>query len=299
MSLPAIQVPQSPKDPLFPIETRDLSRHVNPLPARVLEARVAQQLASQGRLKPSPAGVVFDEKHLVLVSWDMQGLLFEKSIFQPPRASHSGAVMLRSQIEAHTSRDTGTSYILRQAATVISFLPNSIQGISDHACLLPGAFDDPRGVPGRNWQSLDMLFSPNSFLESPAIRVSASCLVPVTDQLYRAFVLRAHDLDAAQMRYFVLGSQNGKAGVENCIGALKGVSLYLPNAEELPRTFTLRGQQATDFVAQDLLRRGGVVAPNRAPFSREADWMLYGAFVDAVPAAKPQRVSWYTLRAER
>ena len=94
-------------------------------------------------------------------------------------------------------------------------------------------------------------------------------------------------------------SQNGKAGVENCIGALKGVSLYLPNAEELPRTFTLRGQQATDFVAQDLLRRGGVVAPNRAPFSREADWMLYGAFVDAVPAAKPQRVSWYTLRAER
>lgn len=287
-------------DPLFLNEPRDLSRHITLLPPKMMQPRQIQKLSLQGRLRPTPEGTLLDEKHLMLVSWDRRGAVFEKSMFQPPSASHSAGVMVRSRIEAQQNSDQRPSFVLHQSFSVISFLPHSTHGIAEHVRLFPSLLQDPRGVKGRNWQSLELLFSPHSFLESPPIRVSASRFIPVSDSLYRAFVLRAHDIDASGMRYFVLGSINQAPGVENCIGALKGVSLYLPDgggSQPPPRTFSLRGEDATNYVARDILRRSGITAAPRATFDRP-DEVLLNEFVAPVPCMASPLVSWYSLRGE-
>jgi len=173
-----------------------------------------------------------DEKHIIFVSWDLRGSLLPKAAFNLPSASHTAAFVIRSQIEAHTDSSDSVSHILSQRASVISFLPDSSEGITTSVRLFPAAFEDPRGVPGRNWQSLDFLFSPNSYFRGAPIHVSATLPIRVNDSFYRAFVHRAHDLDAANTRYFVLGSRQRVSGVENCIGALQGVAHYLPATGE-------------------------------------------------------------------
>lgn len=287
-------------DPLFLNESRDLSRHITALPPKLILPGQVHKLSLQGRLHLNPDGTLMDEKSLMLVSWDRRGAVFEKSVFQPPSASHSAAVMVRSRIEAQQNSDQTISFVLHQSFSVISFLPHTTHCIAEHVRLFPSALQDPRGVKGRNWQSLEMLFSPNSFIDAPAIRVSASRFIPVSDSLYRAFVLRAHDLDASGARYFVLGSMNQTPGVENCIGALKGVSRYLPDgggAEPLPRTFSLRGEDATNYVARDILRRSGITAAPRATFDRP-DEVLLNEFVARIPHLASPLVSWYSLRGE-
>lgn len=247
-------------------------------------------------MSPAAQGTVFDEKHIIFVSWDLRGALLEKSALRPANASHSAAIALRSRIDACAAQDGSVTHVLSQHVSVISFLPDTAKAISEHVRIFPAAFGNPRGVPGRNWQSLEFLLSPNSFVEAPPICVSASRLIPVPDSLYRAFVLRAHDLDAARTRYFILGSKDRVPGVENCIGALKGVAHYLPQPIDepvTPRTFTLRGEDATNYVARELLRRGGLSAHGRERFERTEDIFLAEAFLRS-SGAPP--LSWYSLK---
>lgn len=283
-------------DPVFPHEQRDLRGYITPLRPCIISPLQAHTLIQQGRMSPAAHGTVFDEKHIIFVSWDMRGVLLEKSALRPANASHSAAIALRSRIEANTAADGTVTHALAQYASVISFLPDSAKGISDNVRIFPAAFGDSRGVPGRNWQSLEFLLSPNSFVEAPPICVSASRLIPVPDGLYRAFVLRAHDLDAARTRYFILGSRDRVPGVENCIGALKGVAHYLPQPIDepvTPRTFTLRGEDATNYVARELLRRGGFSAHGRERCDRNEDLFLAEAFLRS-SGAPP--LSWYSLK---
>jgi len=253
-------------------------------------------------MSTSALGMVFDEKHLIFVSWDARGLVFDKALFRAPSCSHSAAVALRSQIEAQTKTDGSVQHVLTQHVSVISFLPDSGRAISEKVRIFPSAFEDSRGVSGRNWQRLDLLFMPNSFLPGAPITVSASHLVPINDALYRAFVHRAHDLDMAATRYFVLGSMHKNEGVENCIGALKGVALYLPqpiNEPALPRTFSLHGEQATNFIADFILRRGGVAPNSAGRFARPQDDFLMGSFIQSAPAAAMRDIAWYSLKVTR
>lgn len=289
----------APADPVFPNEQRNLSGYVTPLRPRIVSALQAQHLIQQGRMSPAALGTVFDEKHVIFVSWDQRGLLLERSAFRPPNASHSAAIALRSRIQATTGQDNSVTHTLFQHATIISFLPDSAKGVSDYVRILPAAFGDPRGVPGRNWQSLEFLLSPNSFVEVPPICVSATRLIPVPDHVYRAFVLRAHDLDAMQTRYFVLGSRDRAPGIENCIGALKGVAHYLPKPigePATPRTFTLRGEEATNYIAHEILHRGGISSNGHNRYERDEDIFLAEAFLRSSDAPP---LSWYSLTPRR
>ena len=297
-NLPTLQQ----NDPVFPNEGRNLARHVTSLAPRLVNPNVAQSLIEQNRMVNAATGIVFDEKHLILVSWDQRGLIFEKSAFRSPNASHSAAIALRSQIEAITAEDQTVRHVLKQSVTVISFLPDTVPGITAHVRIFPAAFEDPRGVGGRNWQSLDLLLAPNQFLDSTPIQVSASRLIKINDEMYRAFVHRAHDLDASGTRYFVLGSTQANRNAENCIGALKGVAHYLPRVigePAAPRTFTMRGEEATNFVALDLLHRGSIAPQGGGFFAHASDNFLIESFLANVPAAHSRSVSWYSLRAKR
>lgn len=269
-------------DPVFPHESRDLGPYLSPLRPSVVPPGLAANLIAAKRMTNAAEGIVFDEKHIIFVSWDLRGSLLPKAAFNLPSASHTAAFVMRSQIEAHTDSSDSVSHILSQRASVISFLPDSSEGITTSVRIFPAAFEDPRGVPGRNWQSLDFLFSPNSYFRGAPIHVSATLPIRVNDSFYRAFVHRAHDLDAANTRYFVLGSRQRVSGVENCIGALQGVAHYLPQPVNEPitrKTFTLRGEAATTFVAHELLRKGGISGHGRDFFHRDDDAFLLQAFL--------------------
>jgi len=288
--------------PLFLNDGRNLSPYITPLSPTGLPCELAARLAAEGRMRPSPEGLVLDERHLMLVSWDQRGIAFEKSAFRSPSSSHSAALAIRSRIVASSPDGRSVLRTVSQEVTVISFLPNTLRGITESVRIFPAAFKDPRGIPGRNWQQLDLLFDPNSALNTSSIVVSASHPIQVSDGLYRSFVRQAHDLEALNTRYFVLGG--GSAGgvpVENCIGALKGVSQHLPQPEgdRGIRTFTMRGEGATDRVATELLRRAGIASDSRGSFGRRSDGFVRESLLLSAPCAALRNISWYTLRSSR
>ena len=146
-----------------------LSPYLQHLPPRVLAPEVTKNLILAGKMTPERTGVVLDQKHLLFVSWDAQGVLFQKSVFRQPSKSHSGLVALRTKVIASSSDSGELTHSLHQIATVISFLPTSVDAINDHVRVEPQTLIDRRGVNGCNWQGLDSVRLPDNSRKRPGV----------------------------------------------------------------------------------------------------------------------------------
>ena len=272
-----------------------LSPYLQHLPTRMLAPELTKNLILAGKMTPERSGVVLDQKHLMFVSWDAQGVVFQKSVFRQPSKSHSGVVALRTKVIASSSDSGELTHSLHQIATVISFLPTSVDAINDNVRVEPQTLIDRRGVNGCNWQGLDFLFKPNNFLPGPSIAVSASRIIPVNDLVYQAAVRRAFVLDNQGRPYHVLSSVSPNQNTENCITAVAGILDHIPGASRLFSTGPLRGQEATDYVARHILAASGVLPNDRGLYDTPQDNWLVGEFLHALPSARTG-VLWYSLQ---
>jgi hypothetical protein len=293
----------SPAVPKFPAghaafraqEGKRLAPYIALLPDRILTPQFAQALISKNEMRNSLQGVVLDKHHLIFVSWDERGLVFDKSIFRSPRASHSAAVALRTIVTASSSPSGDTSHHLTQHVTVVSFLPSSAQAIRDKVRIDLFTLTDPNGAHGVTWQGLDFLFNPNKYLGGIPITVSASNAIPVSDTVYWAVVRRAEELDRQRKPYHVLSSFGLRRGTENCITGVAGIMNHIPRAPAAPATGPLRGQEATDLLARAIVEAAGTSPNHLGRYEAAQDAWILREFVRITPSAQ-SGIRWYTLQ---
>jgi hypothetical protein len=277
---------------------RDLERlspYIAPLHPREISPEFAQHLISHHGMSAHRSGVVLDAFHLIFVSWDERGIVFDKSVFQSPRSSHSAVIALRTTITASGDSAERVAHRLQQRTTLISFLPSSARAIRERVRVDLSTIADLHGAPGTNWQGLNFLFNPNAYLGGQPILVSASNAVPVPESTYWATVRRAAELDRQGKPYHVLSSAGLRRGTENCITGVGGIVSHLPGAQETPFTGPLRGQAATDLLASAILEASGVHPHDNRHYEAAQDVWILREFVDAVPEAR-SGIRWYILR---
>lgn len=267
----------------------DTTPYLKELRTSTVHPTVAQSLVESGCMKSNEHGLVLDQKHLMFVSWDAQGVVFNKSIFREPCRSHSALVAVRTEVTATLSSSGETVHTARQFSTVISFLPDSVDAIMSHVRVDAKALAQRDGVRGRNWQGLEFLFAPNSYIPSAPMSVSATRLIPISDALYDATIRQAALVDTAGRNYHVLSSALPNGRTENCISAISGILEQIPGGRRPLSTGPLRGQEATDYVAREIL------AHNQAERDATRDDWITQEFLTAVPAAC-SGVTWYSLR---
>jgi len=263
--------------------------YLKELRTSTLHPKVVQSLVDFGCMKGGNQGIVLDQKHAMFVSWDAQGVLFNKSIFREPCRSHSALVAVRTEVTATPSPSGEIVHTSRQFSTVISFLPDSVDAIMSHVRVDAKALAQRDGVRGRNWQGLEFLFAPNNYLPSAPISVSATRLIPISDELYSAVIRQAALVDSGGRNYHVLSSALPNGRTENCISAISGTLDQIPGGRRPFSTGPLRGQEATDYLAREIL------AHNQAERDVTRDDWITQEFLSAVPAAR-SGITWYTLR---
>jgi hypothetical protein len=268
--------------------------YVSALPSTQLSPDIAQRLIEQGRMSTNTSGVVLDQKHFVFVSWDAQGIFFNKSLFREPSRSHSGLLALRTLVTASLSTSGQLTHSLHQSTSVISFLPDSVDAMLCHVRVDGKAFLNREGVKGCNWQGLDFLFNPNRYIPSSPMQVSATRLIPVSNELYEAAIRQAALLDAQGKNYHVLSSARPQRDTENCISAITGLLDQLPRARRPLSTGPLRGQEATDYVARLIMSCNSASSNQSAVYEAPHDNWIIQAFLAAVPPAR-SNVQWYSL----
>jgi hypothetical protein len=265
------------------------------LQSRPLSPDISRMLIEQGLMSTNTSGIVLDQKHFIFVSWDAQGVLFNKSAFREPCRSHSGLLALRTSVTASLSKSGQLSHSLRQTTSVISFLPDSVDAMLSHVRVDGKAFLNRDGVKGCNWQGLDFLFKPNKFILNSPMQVSATRLIPVSDKLYEAAIRQAALLDAQGKNYHVLSSARPQRDTENCITAIAGVLDQLPGTQRPLSTGPLRGQEATDYVARIILSSTRTSPSTSSVFEAPQDNWIIHEFLSSVPSARSD-VQWYLLR---
>lgn len=284
----------TPPSVFSPREQSLVAPYLAELPAKVLHPLFARHLVESGQMKAAAEGVVFDQKHIIPVSWDEQGILFQKSVFRSPRSSHTALIALHTTVESDERNPTAPRHIVRQRVTVISFLPASSDTIASHVRVDIKAVASGEGVPGCNWQGLDFLFTPNRYLSATPIAVSAALPIPITNALYRAVVLQAYTLDHQGKSYHVLSSVNRSQSTENCITGCAGVLKYLGGDRCAPFTGPLRGQEATDFLTRAILAADGASPSRNGRYDNPQGGWILREVLNSVPAARTG-VTWYAL----
>ena len=284
--------------PLFsPREQALVAPYLATLPTKELHPHVARQLMTNGLMRADTQGIVFDKKHLIPVSWDERGIIFDKSVFRSPRCSHSSFVALHTTVEATRSENGTPRHVLQQRVTVISFLPHSADAIAAHVRVDLKALVCDEGVQGCNWQGLDFLFTPHRYLSATPMSVSAALPIPISNALYRAVVLQAYTLDHQGKPYHVLSSLDQSENTENCITGCAGVLKYLPGGLRAPATGPLRGQEATDFLTRAVLAADGNTPPRNGSYDAPHDGWILREVLNSIPAARTG-VRWYSLSSQ-
>jgi hypothetical protein len=296
--IPSLPPPRTcaPEDraPFTEHELALFSPYLHHLPARALPPELTKGLILEGKMSAHRDGIVLDQKHLIFVSWDAQGVLFQKSALRQPSKSHTGVVALRTKVIASTSASGELAHTVQQISTLISFLPTSVDGIQHHVRVDPHTWLDRRGVRGCNWQGLDFLFKPNNYLPDASIAVSASRLIPVSTQVYQATIRRAFALGHQGKPYHVLSSATPNQDTENCITGVAGILDEIPGARRLHSTGPLRGQEATDYVARYIVAADGLQPNSRGYYDAPQDNWIMREFLRAVPSARTG-ILWYSL----
>ncbi len=282
-------------DVTSPRNRESLTPYIAPLPHQELSPHLARHLVSHHRMSTTTSGVVLDAYHLIFVSWDERGVVFDKSIFQSPRSSHSAVIALRTTVEASQHSAEKVVHRLQQRTTIISFLPCSARAIREHVRVDLSTLIDPLGTSGTNWQGLSFLFKPTKYLGGQPILVSASNAIPVPESTYWATVARAAELDRQGKPYHVLSSTGLRSGTENCITGVSGIMSHLPGAHEAPYAGPLRGQAATDLLASAILEASGVHPHDNRHYEAAQDVWILREFVRAVPEAQ-SGIRWYIMK---
>lgn len=276
-------------------DRKRLSPYIAPLPPRELPHTLAHHLISRNEMSPTLSGVALDKHHLVFVSWDEKGLLFDKSVFHSPRSSHSAVIALRTTVEASQDPSGHVAHTVRQWVSVISFLPSSTQAIQERVRVNLSTIADLHGSRGVNWQGLDFLFKPNDYLGGAPITVSASNAIPIPESTYWAAVRRAAELDYQGKPYHVLSSIGLRRGTENCITAVAGIMGHMPDTQGTPFTGPLRGQAATDLLATAILEASGVTPDDNHHYEAAQDVWILREFIRSTPGAQ-SGIRWYALK---